>query len=540
MALPSSSPLLAFGSPSCATQTACLIDSVTGLTSPFVSSNASDGSFVGSFARLGNLSTYPGSQLYISSSQPFQVADFIPPSTLVSLELHGAVAFPSSSHPFPSTLKRFIFASSSVTALQNVSWPSLQQLVLDGTPLTTATNWSLSTNLTTFSCPSCAFTSFLPLLPKTYSALNGATSFSVKSISSPDKSVCQAASGVVLELRRVYSVCVLGSESTSHAWTIILAAICVVVFALAATYVFKWRKFRWHDDEEDGESGGAAPYQELPDDLAPFRISPTALELNEKLNAGSCGEVWLATLGLESVAVKVLRKERRKSERTVAAFLAEINLMSQLRSPYIVGFVGVVWTKDPAKVKCVMEYMDRGDLRSHLKKNANLSWPQFKIHVALNLAHALVYLHARDIIHRDVKARNVMLHSVFGAKLSDFGVATQEQDATMDAVGTYRWMAPEVLRQSVHSTAADIFSFGVVLSELDTHRVPYEEHGLKRMGDDADMIERVFKGKLKPSFTETCPPWITALATQCMLTQPELRPTADQIVQIIESTIRSL
>ncbi|KAF0684727.1 Aste57867_23313 [Aphanomyces stellatus] len=112
---------------------------------------------------------------------------------------------------------------------------------------------------------------------------------------------------------------------------------------------------------------------------------------------------------------------------------------------------------------------------------------QAKLECALSVAKALVYLKERQVIHRDLKSRNVLLDSDKGTKLADFGISRRhdedEQSMTM-GVGTYRWMAPEVLAFRHYTIAVDVFSFGVLLSELDTHQIPYSDkqsgHG-KRM-----------------------------------------------------------
>ncbi|KAF0705316.1 hypothetical protein AaE_014576, partial [Aphanomyces astaci] len=92
-----------------------------------------------------------------------------------------------------------------------------------------------------------------------------------------------------------------------------------------------------------------------------------------------------------------------------------------------------------------------------------------------DVVQALVYLHSQDIIHRDLKAKNVMLGVSNEAKLTDFGTSREcLTSVTMTAeIGTVAWIAPEILKGVRYSAKADMYSLGVVLSEMDTLQVPY-------------------------------------------------------------------
>ncbi|EQC26650.1 TKL protein kinase [Saprolegnia diclina VS20] len=118
----------------------------------------------------------------------------------------------------------------------------------------------------------------------------------------------------------------------------------------------------------------------------------------------------------------------------------------------------------------VLEWMDRGDLKNVLEKtkptvaggvSATFPW-QEKFQTMLAIADGLVYLHSLDVIHRDLKSRNVLMDSQKGTKLTDFGASREVTTETMTiGVGTYRWMAPEILQDNHYTTAADIYSFGM-------------------------------------------------------------------------------
>lgn len=116
------------------------------------------------------------------------------------------------------------------------------------------------------------------------------------------------------------------------------------------------------------------------------------------------------------------------------------------------------------------------------------------------------------MIHRDLKSRNILLSGTHEAKLIDFGISRERLDRTMTAgVGTSLWMAPEVMTGEKYDDKADVFSFGVVLSELDSHTLPYTQvkqemlntHG--RQITDATLLQRVAMGTVAVEFSKAGP-----------------------------------
>ncbi|KDO24299.1 TKL/LISK/LISK-DD1 protein kinase [Saprolegnia parasitica CBS 223.65] len=267
--------------------------------------------------------------------------------------------------------------------------------------------------------------------------------------------------------------------------------------------------------------------------LYKYRIDPGALVLHETLGFGAFAQVWRATCFGLPVAVKTLLAHRQTA-RDIAAFIKELELLSSFHSPYIVEFVGVVWTT-PSDIKGVMELMDDGDLRTRLATTspATLPW-SIKVGILRHVVDGLAYLHSLHVIHRDLKSRNILLDRIKGAKLVDFGVARDADDASMTmGVGTYRWMAPEVLHGRDYSVAADIYSLGMVLTELDSHAIPFQH--MARMSDVALMCA-VMNGSVCPTaFTPSCPDWLKHLATLCTSHDPNERPTIYQVQNALQA-----
>ncbi|OQS07091.1 hypothetical protein THRCLA_00900 [Thraustotheca clavata] len=274
--------------------------------------------------------------------------------------------------------------------------------------------------------------------------------------------------------------------------------------------------------------------------IAKGAINADFLTLDQLIGSGAFAEVWRGTFQGKPVAVKALLGSRT-SNQGVQDFVNEIALMMTFDSPYIIGVVGASWTR-PSDLKCVMEFMNMGDLKDYLCKHTRTTFPwSEKLLVLRSVVEGLVYLHSISVIHRDLKSRNILLDSKKGAKLADFGISKEDNQATMTVgVGTFRWMAPEVLQDSHYTVAADIYSLGMVLSEMDSHQIPYEEVKNPKTGQplvDTAIIGAVLHGTLRPQFSSSCPSVIRELAEQCLQQDPLDRPTSFQISAMLKKLL---
>ncbi|KDO26010.1 TKL protein kinase [Saprolegnia parasitica CBS 223.65] len=273
--------------------------------------------------------------------------------------------------------------------------------------------------------------------------------------------------------------------------------------------------------------------------LRMLRLEPSDLQVIGKspMATGAHGEVWLGTYAGQPVAIK---RTKDKSAKAIAKMSTEILLMSRINSPYTVSLIGASWLR-PIDLECVVEYMDRGDLRSFLSSTSPtaFTWTQKQESIA-HVVQGLVYLHTFEtpIIHRDLKSRNVLLDSKKGTKLTDFGESRElDEDTLTNGIGTYQWMAPEIFTGHDYSTAADVYSFGVLLSEYSTHRVPYADMinpRTKKPMNQQFIMAQVISGTITPTFdTDNTPAWVLDLAQQCLAFNAEDRPSMLQIVNIV-------
>ncbi|KAG2864698.1 hypothetical protein PC113_g4328 [Phytophthora cactorum] len=265
-------------------------------------------------------------------------------------------------------------------------------------------------------------------------------------------------------------------------------------------------------------------------------IAFESIIFEKAISKGASGEVWLCGFNGEKVAVKRLLQTKHQKAQHVQAFAEEIELSASLIHPHIVEFIGVAWNTLNNLVMA-MEYLPMGSLQRYLRVNSELmSWPKDKLRMAIGIAQALEYLHDRkpSLIHRDLKSSNILLTNKLEPKLIDFGVSRGKIDLTMTGgIGTPYWTAPEVLEGKRYTERADIYSFGVVLSELDTGKAPYAdavtEHG--GMPKPFYVLQDVMAGRLRPSFSQDCPLLIKRIGLASLALDPVRRPTARELVE---------
>jgi hypothetical protein len=210
--------------------------------------------------------------------------------------------------------------------------------------------------------------------------------------------------------------------------------------------------------------------------LLAHRLDAAGVVCLQLLGAGMFANVHLATYGGDYVAIKSLKSADRSA---IHEFVDEIKLALTLSHPRIVRAIGVTWTKE-SDIALVTEFLAGGDLREYLEKTVKTpGWSPRMLHIAIEIAQAVAYLHSLTpvVIHRDLKSRNVLLDSDMHAKLSDFGVSRFKlDDSTMTAsVGNVRWIAPEVLAGQQYDEAVDVYSLGIIFSEIDTQKLPFAD-----------------------------------------------------------------
>ncbi|KAD2804863.1 hypothetical protein E3N88_38240 [Mikania micrantha] len=224
--------------------------------------------------------------------------------------------------------------------------------------------------------------------------------------------------------------------------------------------------------EEDYTNESQKEPAELPSfSLAKIANSTNNFSINNKLGQGGFGPVYKGVLEGREIAVKRLSKT---SNQGFDEFKNEVRCIAKLQHRNLVKLLGYCIQGD--EFLLVYEYMPNKSLDSFIfdeVKSALLDWP-CRVHIIHGIARGLLYLHHDSrlrIIHRDLKAGNILLDRDMNPKISDFGLARrfrgQEDEAnTNKVVGTLGYISPEYAANGHFSIKSDVFSFGVLLLEI--------------------------------------------------------------------------
>jgi serine/threonine protein kinase len=277
-----------------------------------------------------------------------------------------------------------------------------------------------------------------------------------------------------------------------------------------------------------------------------------SIKVLSKLGEGSCGTVYLCSAGSRYVALKRLSVANSPSlspqaaKKLRKAIYKEASLMTSIR-PHknVIQMLGLRFDGDTAGI--IMEFAARGSLHAFISKHRDLLSEALLFRFAIGVARGMQSLSSQSVVHRDLACRNVLLDSTLEPKISDFGLAramesTPDFGKTQSNSGPIRWMAPECFNELKYSEKSDVWSFGCLLLELVTGRVPYSSM------DTLDVYSRVKDGKLSPATSKedasemsNSPEYISELIRSCCKYDPAKRPSFAEIVEfLLEHVPRSV
>nr|KJB58021.1 hypothetical protein B456_009G190600 [Gossypium raimondii] len=258
-----------------------------------------------------------------------------------------------------------------------------------------------------------------------------------------------------------------------------------------------------------------------------WEIDTSLLKYESKLASCSYGDLYKGTFYGQDVAIKVLRMEHL-NENLRREFTQEVNIMRKIQHKNVVQFFGACAT--PPNLCIVTEFMSGGSIYDLLHKQKSGFKLPLLLKLAIDVSEGMSYLHQNGIMHRDLKAANLLMDENGVVKIADFGVArVQAQPGVMTAeTGTYRWMAPEVIEHKPYDHKADVFSFGVVLWEMLTGKLPYEN--LTPLQAAVGVVQ---KG-LRPVIPQHTRPKFVELLERCWQQDPSLRPEFSEITNLLE------
>uniref|UniRef100_A0A8C4GQU5 Tyrosine-protein kinase n=1 Tax=Dicentrarchus labrax TaxID=13489 RepID=A0A8C4GQU5_DICLA len=230
--------------------------------------------------------------------------------------------------------------------------------------------------------------------------------------------------------------------------------------------------------------------------------------------------------GTTKVAVKTLKPGTMSPE----SFLEEAQIMKKLRHDKLVQLYAVV-SEEPIYI--VTEYMGKGSLLDFLKDGEGrvLKLPNL-VDMAAQVAAGMAYIERMNYIHRDLRSANILVGDNLVCKIADFGLARLIEDneytARQGAKFPIKWTAPEAALYGKFTIKSDVWSFGILLTELVTKgRVPYP--GM----NNREVLEQVERGYRMPC-PQDCPSSLHELMLQCWKKDAEERPTFEYLQAFLE------
>ncbi|XP_006358563.1 probable leucine-rich repeat receptor-like protein kinase At5g49770, partial [Solanum tuberosum] len=264
------------------------------------------------------------------------------------------------------------------------------------------------------------------------------------------------------------------------------------------------------------------------------------------IGCGGYGKVYRGTLpNGELVAIK---RALQGSAQGAREFKSEIELLSRIHHKNVVGLAGFCF--DRAEQMLVYEYIPNGTLKDGLsgKTGIRLDWMR-RLNIAIGAARGLQYLHdlvSPPIIHRDIKSNNILLDANLNAKVADFGLSRflgEKGHITTQVKGTMGYMDPEYYMTNQLTEKSDVFSFGVVLLEIVTGKVPIDKgrYIVKEVKDAMDMTKDLYNlhETLDPVVRSGATPRsleeFVVLALKCVEEGGVNRPKMSEVVKQIEN-----
>ncbi|XP_022136558.1 probable LRR receptor-like serine/threonine-protein kinase At1g53430 [Momordica charantia] len=325
----------------------------------------------------------------------------------------------------------------------------------------------------------------------------------------------------------------------------------IFVFVVLVLAILRWKGYLGGKDTENSELR-ALDLQTGYFSLRQIRAATNNFDSTYKIGEGGFGPVYKGVLSDgTSIAVKQLSSKSRQGNRE---FVTEIGMISALQHPNLVKLYGCCIEGN--QLLLIYEYLENNSLARALfgpeEHRLHLDWPR-RMKICLGIAKGLAYLHEESrlkIVHRDIKATNVLLDKSLNAKISDFGLARLDEEENTHIstriAGTIGYMAPEYAMRGYLTDKADVYSFGVVALEIvsgksNTNYRPKEEfvylldwaYVLQEQGNLLELVDP----SLDSHYSKEEVMRMIHIALLCTNPSPTLRPSMSSVVSMLEGKI---
>ncbi|XP_030542246.1 L-type lectin-domain containing receptor kinase IV.1-like [Rhodamnia argentea] len=339
----------------------------------------------------------------------------------------------------------------------------------------------------------------------------------------------------------------IGKKKTSRVLTIGLPLMVLLVVSMlisSVVYVIR-RKTKFAEVLEDWERD-YGPHRFKYKDLY---IATKGFQEQELLGTGGFGRVYRGILPTSKIEIAVKRVSH-ESRQGMREFVAEIISIGRLRHRNIVLLLG--YCRRKGELLLVYDYMPNGSLDKYLynQPKVTLNWRQ-RFRVIKGVASGLLYLHEgweQVVIHRDIKASNILLDADLNGRLGDFGLARLydhgSDPQSTHIAGTLGYLAPEHMRTGKATRSTDVYAFGAFLLEVACGRKPIELRA-----EDVILVDWVFacwdRGAILEArdpnfgaeFVEEEMELVLKLGLTCSHSDPSMRPSMRQVLQYLEGDL---
>lgn len=256
------------------------------------------------------------------------------------------------------------------------------------------------------------------------------------------------------------------------------------------------------------------------------------VRLTRLLGEGRSGKTFVAQYnGSALVAAKVISASQDDAN-ALEQFQREFNVVSKLHHPNIVRLLGA--TSRPPRYMLLFELCEGGDLWSFLcgPQRRKYSQVQFMLDIAL----AMEYVHGQGVLHRDLKPENLLLDKHLSVKVGDFGLSCYLSATASEfspETGTYRYMAPEVLRHEAYGAPIDVYSFAMCCYVVLTRKAPLAHYS------PLQAAMAVARQDVRPKLLGLPKP-LSELVAQCWHPNPHTRPSFTEVVSRLSAIRRGL
>jgi len=268
------------------------------------------------------------------------------------------------------------------------------------------------------------------------------------------------------------------------------------------------------------------------------------LHFGPVIASGAYGEVYTGTLWGTKVAIKKMKPDSNITNVELEDFRNEIDLLSTLRHPNIVLFLGASTGSD---ICIVTEWCEKKSLYDVIHDEQIVLSLSCMLDIMIGIGMGLNYLHSlpEPIIHRDLKSLNVLIQgNQYRPKVADFGVSGFANKVQMGEgkkiFGTPAWISPEMLLESSYTFSTDVYSYGIILTEILSRRQPYEEVLLNITGEEPSnaALEKIREFVLKggrPPIPVAFRRLLGKIVDKCLDSDPSARPPfSDLLVKLSE------